>query len=332
MNLIFLTHKSKILNNTLIKQPQRHGSKITFPFKEQTALTLIKILTLKLKFDSLNSILFQYTAPTTISNLILGPQVGIVFKTQHNLAYYREFCDYYTERLERILSLYNVDTLDFIIRQLKEIEIIKKTGHLKIGRLSQIELPQRLINISETKTKFNSNILPLTLEEKQFGFFLQEGIRVEYLNDIIKFLKKNNLLLITNNEKNNSLFNNLTVALDNPNFQLRLKDEKTQLVFLREVIKSDRCQVFLTKNPHSPIKIENLLKEAYFIYNKTNILITKAGKELIKAKGLSAASLSLSEIKTQYLQSQPRNGDKLSPKLAYRKDPLLLQTKEITID
>jgi hypothetical protein len=32
--------------------------------------------------------------------------------------------------------------------------------------MSQIELPKKLINVSETKTKFNSNILPLTLDEK----------------------------------------------------------------------------------------------------------------------------------------------------------------------
>jgi hypothetical protein len=80
------------------------------------------------------------------------------------------------------------------------------------------------------------------------------------------------------------------------------------------------------------LKLENLLKEAYFISNKTYILITKAGKEIIKAKGLSADSLSLADFKTMYLQSQPIKGDKLSTKIDYNKGSVLIQTKEITID
>jgi len=48
--------------------------------------------------------------------------------------------------------------------------------------MSQIELPKKLINVSETKTKFNSNILPLTLDEKHFGSLLQDSIKVDYLN------------------------------------------------------------------------------------------------------------------------------------------------------
>jgi hypothetical protein len=124
---------------------------------------------------------------------MLGPQVGIVVKKQHNISYYRDLFEYYKERLESLMSIYNVGTPDFIIIHLKEIIVDDK---LKIGRLSQIELPKRLINVSETKTKFNSNILPLTLDEKQFGSLLQESLRVEYLNTIINKLQINLPLLL----------------------------------------------------------------------------------------------------------------------------------------
>jgi hypothetical protein len=80
------------------------------------------------------------------------------------------------------------------------------------------------------------------------------------------------------------------------------------------------------------LKLENLLEEAYFISNKTYILLTKAGKEIIKAKGISADSLSLSDFKTMYLESQPIKGDKLSSNINYNKGSVLLQTKEVTID
>jgi hypothetical protein len=50
------------------------------------------------------------------------------------------------------------------------------------------------------------------------------------------------------------------------------------------------------------------LEEAYFISNKTYILLTKDGKKIIKAKGISADSLSLTDFKTMY--SQPIKGEK----------------------
>ena len=109
---------------------------------------------------------------------MLGPQVGIVVKTQHNLAYYRDLFEYYKERLEIILSLYNVDTPDFIIIHLKEIII---SDHLKIGRLYQIESPKRLINISETKTNLWVDTRPLYI------YNLTKSITVYVQKYIIKF-------------------------------------------------------------------------------------------------------------------------------------------------
>lgn len=80
------------------------------------------------------------------------------------------------------------------------------------------------------------------------------------------------------------------------------------------------------------LKLEYLLEEAYFISNKTYILLTTNGKKIIKAKGISAESLSLSDFKTMYLKKQSIIGDKLSSYINYSKGFVLLQTKEITID
>jgi hypothetical protein len=89
------------------------------------------------------------------------------------------------------MSLYTVGTPDFIVIHLKEIQV---EDSLKIGQLSKIDLPNRLITAREGKNKLNSNILPLTLEEKHYGFYLQDQIKGEYLNKIIEKLESNLLL------------------------------------------------------------------------------------------------------------------------------------------
>jgi len=50
---------------------------------------------------------------------MLGPQVGIVVKAKHDISYYRNLFEHYIERLESILSLYNVGRPDFIVISLK---------------------------------------------------------------------------------------------------------------------------------------------------------------------------------------------------------------------
>ena len=234
---------SKNNSNTEIKYKYKLNQ-ITVPFEELSEIRFIQVLILNLKINSLNTILFQYNEYSTFTNLMLGPQVGIVVKDKHDISYYRLLFRHYTDKLESIMSLYNVGTPDFIVIHLKEILV---DDNLKIGRLSQIDLPNKLINVSDTKTKFNSNILPLTLDDKHFGFLLQDRIKVDYLNKIINNLQKN-ILLQNNSEDNKLLLDNLKVDLDINNIAVQLKDEKLQIAFLREVIESATYKVFLSKN------------------------------------------------------------------------------------
>ena len=107
-----------------------------------------------------------------------------------------------------------------------------------------------------TKNKFNSNILPLTLDEKYFGYLLEDSNKSEYLNKIINNLQ-NNILLI-NNEDNKSLFNreiNLNKNKNNnynnnsKDLPLQLNNEKLQIDFLKEVkdCVTDKFKVYLSK-------------------------------------------------------------------------------------
>lgn len=267
-------------SNSKIK-PKYQLMQVTVPFNELSEIRFIKVLMLKLKLNSLNTILFQYHDYSTFTNFVLGPQVGIVVKEKHDISYYRNLFEYYIEKLESLMSLYNVDTPEFIVITLKEILL---EDNIKIGRLSQIELPKRLINVSETKTKFNSNMLPLTLNEKHFGSLLQSSLKTEYLNKLIHNLNKN-IVGINNSEDNKNLLDNLKCIgkLDFKNMNniaVLLKDEKIQIAFLTEVIESDNYKVYLSKSQRYLI-ISFLTNK--FEYNRI-VFHNKTGKLLFSGK------------------------------------------------
>jgi hypothetical protein len=85
-------------------------------------------------------------------------------------------------------------------------------------------------------------------------------------------------------------------------------------------------------NKLGQLKLEHLLEEAYFISNKTYILLTSEGAEIKKAKGISPESLSLSDFENMYFNSQSVQGEKTSTNICYNKGSVSFQTKEININ
>jgi hypothetical protein len=113
---------SKNKSNTEIRHKHKYQLiQVTVPFNElnEIRIRFIQVLMLNLKINSLNTILFQYSDYSTFTNLMLGPQVGIVVKAKHDISYYRNLFEHYIERLESIMSLYNVGRPDFIVISLK---------------------------------------------------------------------------------------------------------------------------------------------------------------------------------------------------------------------
>jgi len=190
---------------------------------------------------------------------MLGPQVGIVVKDNHDISYYRDLFEYFNEKLESLMSIYNINTPDFIDIIFKEITL---DNQIKLGGISKIELPKRLIKISKTNNYFNNNILPLTLDDREFGSLLQDYIKTEYLNNLIIKLNNNNILITTDsnketdildsfkylNKKEEDFSKNIKLILNKDNIDVLLKDEKLQIAFLKEVIDSNQFKVFLSKN------------------------------------------------------------------------------------
>nr|YP_009739367.1 LAGLIDADG homing endonuclease [Tricholoma bakamatsutake]QIC20211.1 LAGLIDADG homing endonuclease [Tricholoma bakamatsutake] len=176
-------HKS----NTEIKHKfQIIQVQVTVPFNELTEIRFIQILMLNLKLNSLNTILFQYNEYSTFTNLILAPQLGIVVKDKHDISYYRILFDHYIEKLESIMSLYNVGTPDFIVIHLKEILV---DDNIKIGRF----------------------VIDYPSNDVMKEIYIPKHLYFEYYNDAIKSIKLvpkllNDLPLVLKDMK--SLINN----------------------------------------------------------------------------------------------------------------------------
>jgi DNA-dependent RNA polymerase auxiliary subunit epsilon len=213
--------------------------------------------------------------------------------------------------------------------------------------------------ISKTVNKTELDYLLTTKEIKTFKKINENNFLITYIPIVNKDICDSHNLdyyKVILNEKNNKTTSNVAVFQDISiviasfvTAYARVYMHKIKLAILNvggKIYYSDTDSIVtdltldrLKKELHNKIgnklgqlKLEHLLEEAYFISNKTYILLTKDGEEIIKAKGISAESLSLSDFKTMYLKSQSIKGDKLSSNINYNKGSVLLQTKEITID
>jgi hypothetical protein len=163
---------------------------------------------------------------------MLGCQVGIVVKDSHNIDYYRTLYGHYLDMLESTMSMYNVESPNFIIIHLIELQIEEK--------LRLPELPRSFSKlIKQVDLKFNKNILPLplSLNTNAFGTLVQDQLRTNHLSELINKLEMNviepssNKICETNQENNNT---NLKMNISNDNFLKELKHEKFQILLKKK--------------------------------------------------------------------------------------------------
>jgi len=79
-------------------------------------------------------------------------------------------------------------------------------------------------------------------------------------------------------------------------------------------------------------KKECLIKEGYFISNKTYCLVLEDGETIIKSKGVSDSSLTLEDFKTMYYQSKNIKGIKSHADKNYSKGYVSINEKEIELN
>jgi len=218
---------------------KRKVKKIIVAFDDLTETKFIETLIFNLSINSDNTILFQYYQYQSFTNLMLGSQVGIVVRDSHDIKYYKSLFEHYQDMLEITLSLYKVESPDFIIIHLTEITVDE---HLKLGKL--VKPSTKLVKVTENLTLFKKNILPLTRLEKHYGNLLQGQVKFKYLRDLVSQLEKNNLY---SKSKNTNLKFDL-----NDNIIIQINNGKLQIPFLKEVIsvkdENNKFKVFLSKD------------------------------------------------------------------------------------
>lgn len=85
-------------------------------------------------------------------------------------------------------------------------------------------------------------------------------------------------------------------------------------------------------NKLGQLKFEHVVREGYFITNKTYALLVEGGKVIKKAKGVSPDSLSYSDFKDMYLHSKSIQGEKTSGEINQSKGSVTIKTRNVTIN
>lgn len=196
---------------------------------------------LNLKLDSVNSIIFQYSQYQSVTNLMLGPQIGIIVKNTHDIKYYKLLFNHYQDKLEALMSLYNVDYPNMIIIHIIQLylEEIKE-----LFKNNNIIPNHRLIKKGIINNQFNNKILPLTLDESHYGYLLQCELRSENLKNVINKLQPNSF------HKTNHNFNLLSFLKLDYSIKViesKLHDELLQIELLKLVITSPKFKVLFQR-------------------------------------------------------------------------------------
>nr|QWO71373.1 DNA polymerase [Termitomyces sp. DKA64] len=242
-------------------------TKIVIPFRELTEIKFLNTLLFNLKLNSLYTILYQYNLYSDNINYMLGPQVGINVQESHDLRYYKDLFIHLLDLLEITMSKYQLEEADFIVIHLKEIVL---EGAIKTGQISKIKLNKGIVKVGETKKKFNSQILPLTINEKYFGSLLEGSIRLEFLNQIIAKLQDKKIPLSSfSSTSTDSASDQLISRMTSSSTSSSTSLDRELEVPSHNGVNRDR-EVFNSNNTNDSVidveynKLSNLLANVYF--------------------------------------------------------------------
>lgn len=213
------------------------------PHYQLTEIKFLQILMLNLSLDTINTIIFQYFDYQSLTNLMLGHQEGIKVKNKHNIQYYKRLFEHYQMKLEMIMSLYSVPAPDFIIIHIKQLKVEE---FKQLCKNNQFPIQNKMIKKVDLKDIFNNKIMPLTLNEKYFGFLVESHLRVELLNNLInlqEFIEE----LSVESSINVSLLEFILSDYSIKEIHSKLKENIVE--FLNLVISNtDIFRVFMSKN------------------------------------------------------------------------------------
>jgi DNA polymerase type B, organellar and viral len=209
--------------------------------------------------------------------------------------------------------------------------------------------------ITKTVNKEELDFILSTREVKSFHEITKNDFLVTYLPiineqicsehglDFIKVLLHNNN---PNIEKNIDVFKDVSIAISAMiTSYARIFMNKIKLLILKsggKIYYSDTDSLVtdidlniidskLVGKGLGQFKLEHLIKEGYFISNKTYCLVLHNGKTIIKTKGVLNESLTLEDFKTMYFLSSNVSGVKRYTKKNYTKGFVSIIEKEVTL-
>jgi hypothetical protein len=193
INQPVLSDKNKIYQNFIENNQQEKKFNVEKKFKNVTIpahsfnqVNFINIMVLNLKLRSINTIMMQYSSYSDNKYYMLGSQIGVIVKDNHDIHNYKNLFEHFLEMYEILLDRYNLPEPEFLTFKIKTLEVDEM---LRKDQLSHIELPKSVFKVTETKKNFNSNILPFTYQEHKMGVLLTGDIRTKFLNELLEQMK-----------------------------------------------------------------------------------------------------------------------------------------------
>ncbi len=189
--------------------------------------------------NSTYSVLIKIGVSSNSIYYMLGSQIGISIKENHAVHAYKNIYDVILLQIDDLLSKYDLDYYpDSIIISYKAINVPKKLVKFNIN---SIVYNKTIIKKKEKKKIFRSDYLPLTLDNNQYGFLVENELKYNYLEQLkMNILNRN--MLVSDLLNNNELINksNIFIKNINPN-----KDSNKMPVIILNINYEDYLNYYL---------------------------------------------------------------------------------------
>lgn len=95
-----------------------------------------------------------------------GNQIGFQLDNVNYLEVIDNLYNEIMDRLDSFHEFYHVEHIDSVQVLFVKVQVLPK---LKLQNINDLQLPKKLFNVKEIKSKYNSNLLPLTLDTDYYG-------------------------------------------------------------------------------------------------------------------------------------------------------------------
>ena len=267
-----------------------------------------------------------------------GYEITVIKGYQFNKAY-ENFKDYINE-------LFNLkkDSNGFLKLIYKSLlnNFLGRFGLNIIKPLTQTVSKDRRDYIFSTRIVHSHTILNENKFLITYTPTISKEICMQHGLDIIKVLEKESKLNI---ESNLDLFKDVSIATAAMiTSYARICINKFKLDILNKggsIYYSDTDSIVLDKNYLDPswigdkigqFKLEYIIKEAYFISNKTYCLILNNDEAIIKTKGVINKSVTVDHFKAMYFDKKNTTATKFNTKSNFEKASVIIEKKDVVLN